>query len=155
MHPLWLSRKIILVDWGDFTTSEHITYLPKLAVSQPNPNTASRLFFGTFPDLFRNHPAGSCTYAFHTYPIHILVSIHESRKLYSPSIPVDIHPAALNQKAGAYNMQMVHSWTFWSVWSSGINQESDILKCDFNIASNTTPAKCRSRDKPNIGQNLV
>jgi len=30
-------------------------------------------------------------------------------------------------------MQMVHSWTFWSVWSSSINQESDILKCYFNF----------------------
>jgi len=63
MHPLWLSQKIVLVDWGDFTTSEHITCLPKLAVSQPNPNTASQIFFGTFPNLFRNHPAGSCTHS--------------------------------------------------------------------------------------------
>ena len=28
------------------------------------------------------------------------------------------------------------------------------MKLNF-VASNTTPAKCRSRDKPNIGQNLV
>ena len=59
--PCWLSQKIILVDWGDFT-SEHITCLPKLAVSQPNPNTASQIFFGTFPNWFWNHPAGSCTH---------------------------------------------------------------------------------------------
>jgi len=47
---------------GDFTTSEHITCFSKLAVSQPNPNTASQIFFGTFPNLFWNHPAGSCTH---------------------------------------------------------------------------------------------
>jgi len=62
MHPLCLSRKIVLLDWEDFTTLEHITCLSKLAVSQPNPNTASRIFFGTFPNLFRNHPAGCCTH---------------------------------------------------------------------------------------------
>jgi len=86
--------------------------------------------------------------AFHTYPIHILVSIHKSWKLYSPSISVDIHPAAPNQKAGAYNMQMVHSWTFQSVWSSGINQESDILKCDFNFLLGGTHGHARGPPRP-------
>ena len=130
MHPLWLSRKTILVDWGDFTTLEHITCLPKLAVSQLNPNTASQIFFGTFPNLFRTILQAAVR-------IPCLPNSYlgiNTRKPYSPSIPVDTHPATPNQKAGAYNIQMVHSWTFRSVWSSGINQESDILKCDFNFS---------------------
>ena len=50
LHPLspsLLSWKIVPVDWGDFTTSEHITCLSKLTVSQPIPNTASQIFFRT------------------------------------------------------------------------------------------------------------
>ena len=43
---------------------------------------------------------------------------------------------------------MVHSWTFQSVWSSGINQESDILKCDFNFLLGSTHGHARGPPRP-------
>jgi len=94
--PSLAFTEIVLVDWGDFT-SEHITCLPKLAVSQPNPNTAS------------SEPSQICFGTILQAPVHIphlpnsYLGIN-TWKLYSPSIPVDIHPATPNQKAGAYNM---------------------------------------------------
>ena len=131
MHPLWLSRKIVLLDSGDFTTSEHITCISKLAVSQPNSNTASRIFFGTFPNLFQNHPAGCCT---HTTLTQFISCYQYTKAVHIFQVFQWIHTLPPRTKR---QMPPICRWCTpgpFGVWSSGINQESDILKCYFNFS---------------------